>query len=445
MEKVYTDHTLKGDGTQTNKLSIASVTRTGSYSPVNDYCDFTAGENLPEPEKIGHRTLVKMPLDRFGKLYTDAELERIVQLLSEEGSEWRIPTKNDWDELLNAVECPEDRNHNSNELGICLGKNAGKVLKSSELWEDNIQTEGVDNLHMSVLPTHSDSYTAFWTNTKESNKYYIKEFTSDCDGVKQDLFDEEKENFTDSYYPAIRLVKDYDGSNYNMVEKILGDYYLTSLVINPHGDDSEYAKIWTIINLRYEDDQVDGFVDENWDDSVFPRESMFAIFEWNGVDYDSIILLDGEFVVIKKKDDKENREYMVWGNEIIDTHEELDSLSAATVNIENRLNDNITSLDNLSGSTIEIKENVETNRGNIEELSGATTGIDNYISSFKEDGDITEKIDVFFGENASVLLRSFILNVLEGIDGEIKLQRDPDGKIKFGFADNAVFGPIDEE
>ena len=414
MEKVYTDHTLKGDGTQTSKLSIASVTRTGSYSPVDDYCDFTAGETLPEPERIGHRTLVKMPLDRFGKLYTDAELERISQLLDEEDSGWRIPTKADWDELLNAVECPEDRNHNSDELGTCLGKNAGKILKTSELWEDTVQSEGVDNLYMSVLPTHSDNYTAFWANTKKSNKYYIKEFTSDCYGVKQDLFDDEREDFTDSYYPAIRLVKDYDGSNYNMVEKILGNYYLTSLIINPHGDDSDYSKIWTIINLKYEDDQVDGFVDENWDDSIFPRKSMFAIFEWNGVDYDSIILLDGEFVVIKKKDGKENREYMVLSDELIDTHDELDRFKAIS-------------------------------EASISELSGATININNFINSFRNEGNIDEKVNALFGDNASVLLREFILSVLEGIDGEIRLVRGEDGTVKFGFADNAIFGPIDEE
>jgi hypothetical protein len=105
---------------------------------------------------------------------------------------------------------------------------------------------------------------------------------------------------------------------------------------------------------------------------------------------------------------------MVLSDELIDTHDELDRFKAIS-------------------------------EASISELSGATININNFINSFRNEGNIDEKVNALFGDNASVLLREFILSVLEGIDGEIRLVRGEDGTVKFGFADNAIFGPIDEE
>ena len=372
LTKVITDGTLKGNGTMTSPLGIAGVEKTGMLAPALKVFDLTKGGQLPEVAKLGTRYVTKEYVNDYGYLYNGAGIDKIAQRLKDkyvsknskdtERYAWRVPTKADWDALLNSIE-PCDpgrgcREHGSAQCHVELGCVAGKFLKSECGWCNQPACEcnatkpntgctlededyfvepgnpdcngeidhfnsdvpdykpespiGVDKYGMGILPAGVATYNprhnrveyaafgdqaAFWTTTHvhgdlDQDKY-VKSFECEKNGVYQ--FAE----CPNPYY-SVRLVKDYDGSNYYDSEYIDGVLYKTILF-------PESGQVWLASNYadksgfkEYNPDCVEApeVVEVNDGQVVEKRVEMF-INEWNGYYWEKRIMHEGDTIVIE--------------------------------------------------------------------------------------------------------------------------------------------------
>jgi uncharacterized protein (TIGR02145 family) len=364
---VATDNTLKGNGTMFNPLRLSTVEKTGTFSSASEYLDLTNITHLnqmPDGKYKGYRVVTKEKIDNFGCLYPYTAVEKIQRTLEENGSQWRVPSKADWDELLNSLECAEDRNHDSMTC-TWLGMNAGSGLKSSDMWKtyenlpNETPTDGQDIMGLSIYPVgitpdrneiigetdyDAEGFTkmaGMWTSTKlDDGNAYAKIFGYNSSKVDQDTYGEGSKM-------SIRLVKDYDLTNYEAIETILGYPYPTVLVYGIH-EDYSYAKIWTKINLYSDANALGGIRSDEWSavtDSDRGIKDVYFINEWNGSSWDKKPMNDGDSIVIVDKDNLSYHEWRIVDNELVDTFEELSN---------------------------EFKTGIETVRGEIEILSNKT-------------------------------------------------------------------------
>jgi len=351
LTKVITDGTLKGDGTLNSPLGLKGTEKTGMYAPVISRIDLTNGGKLPEVAKLGTRYATIEYVNDYGYLYNDAGVDKIAAQVEEEGRGWRVPSKNDWDRLLNLIEPCQYRNHDDAACHKELGMFAGKYLKSACGWlgqpecacsatvpvtgctvdngtmdgesgdyiddtddygvpQEAIQgPEGVDKFGMCVLPSGVgmlDGYgrpqynsfrekAVFWTTSHvygdvDQDKY-VKVFDWNKGGVVQ-------EAECPSPYYSVRLVKDYDGSNYFDTEYIDGVPYKTILF-------PEIRQIWLASNyakkegfVEYSQGVVPEVIDVNAGEVNEKRKAVF-INEWNGCYWEKKELVEGDTVVIQ--------------------------------------------------------------------------------------------------------------------------------------------------
>ena len=133
MTEAITDGTIIGNGRDGNPLSLNPIEQTGHYKPVIDLRDMTNGESLPTNNELGDRYLTLEKIDDYGHLYNIKGVEELEAKLS---NGWRIPTKADWDNMLNAIEpCAySGKTHDSPDCHVELGKIAGKELKTADDW-----------------------------------------------------------------------------------------------------------------------------------------------------------------------------------------------------------------------------------------------------------------------------------------------------------------------
>ena len=335
--RMATDSTIDGDGTLFNPLRISSVDVTGTYGPADEYFDITESKKMPDGKGKGYRIVTKELIDKFGCLYSLEEMKSIQKDLEEDFSQWRVPTKQDWDELLNAMETdPEYKNHDS-KSNKWLGQVAGSALKSYNLWkeyepikQDEIPVKGRDIAAMSILPLgigpdrneilNDDDFdlegfeklSGFWTSTEDgSGNNYVKIFGYSTAKVDQDTYGE-------GARLSLRLVKEYNYDNYNAVEEILGLPYTTRII---NGICNDYQKIWTDINVysyNY------GVRSEEWN-KIDDRgiKIVYFINEWDGLKWHKKLMKEADSVVIKQYEDKPNHEWRIINGELIDTLEDI--------------------------------------------------------------------------------------------------------------------------
>ena len=357
LTKVITDGTLKGDGTMDSPLGIAGVEKTGMLAPAIEVYDLTTGGTLPEVAKLGTRYVTKEYVNDYGYLYNGAGLAKIQKKLNKKyisknskGNEryaWRVPTKADWDALLNSMEPCEYQNHTSSKCHVELGKYAGKFLKSECGWlgqsdctctvtkpstgctydEENylndgtftegdvpsfnpMSPSGVDKYGMAILPSGVatlDAYgrpqaaafkeqAVFWTTTHiygdVDQDAYAKVFEWNKSGVMQVA------ECPLPYY-SVRLVKDYNGSNYYDSEYIDGVLYKTILF-------PESGQIWLASNYADKEGFIEykmggetpELVEVNNGEVLEKRVEMF-INEWNGYYWEKRIMHEGDTIVIE--------------------------------------------------------------------------------------------------------------------------------------------------
>lgn len=128
--KVYSGYDLDGDGTQENPLNVREVVKSGFFKSVERFIDMTNGEGLPVNPHVGSRYLTKENVSDCGLLYNFEAVKELDAILKDECSSWRIPTNQDWAEMLNALElCEEDMTHGVSLSNANCGKIAGAYLK----------------------------------------------------------------------------------------------------------------------------------------------------------------------------------------------------------------------------------------------------------------------------------------------------------------------------
>ena len=269
-------------------------------------------------------------------------VKKIQDKLTETGSQWRVPSKEDWDGLLNALECPEDRNHSAITC-TWLGKVAGSGLKSANLWKENLNlltedpTNGQDVRGLTIYPLgitpdrneilNDNNHDAegfgqiagMWTSTiNDEGNAYVKIFGYNSAKVDQDTYG-------NGARMSIRLVKEYAYDNFNEIENILGFPYPTELVYGIH-DDYPYAKIWTKINLYFDAEALNGIRSEEWSavtDSEKGVKIVYFINEWDGAEWHKKPMGNGDSVVIIDSEGKPYHEWRIIEGELIDTAEAL--------------------------------------------------------------------------------------------------------------------------
>lgn len=445
--RIVTDGSLTGNGTIFNPLRLTPIERTGTLAPANEYYDLTNGNEfnkIPDGKGKGYRVVTKEKKDNFGYLYSYDAVEAIQKDLIDSGSQWRIPSKADWDELLDALECPEDRNHSASTCNW-LGRFAGSGLKSANMWKEfvNLPTEdsviGQDVKGLTIYPVGitsgrngalSDSshdiegftqIAGMWTTTKDSDdNVYVKIFGYNSAKVNQDTYG-------DGARMSIRLVKDYSDDNYEKIETILGLPYPTELVYGIH-DDYKYAKVWTKINF-YEADKYNGIRSEEWS-AVTNYERgikiMYFINEWDGTRWDRKPLSNGESIVIIDKDGLSYHEWRIINEELIDVadalviefnkdfsevNESIVELSAKTQEIIIFSGFTIDTINEFSGATGEHINNIN---GRIDLLTNTVSGL--------SANDLTPGTYVLEGDYSSEMV--IPTNSTELPDVKIKVSND---------------------
>ena len=331
MTEAITDGTIIGNGRDGNPLSLNPIEQTGHYKPVIDLRDMTNGESLPTNNELGDRYLTLEKVDDYGHLYN---IDGVKELEAKLSNGWRIPTKADWDNMLNAIEPCAYRNHQSHDCHIELGKVAGKELKTANDWpfdpatsavtddtaylfeevvpsEKPINTRGTNKYGFSALPTgfayekggeiqKFGMYTSFWTNTQTMSgarsDYYVKTLMHNKAGVWQSAecpFD----------YRSVRLVKDYDGSNARESAYIGGKYY--EEVLLPSMNSEHKFAIWTKTNVDIEvsDQNQIKYSDYNDNDDSYNTKAhnVYVINEWTGKDWERKIMPEGGVIVINNE------------------------------------------------------------------------------------------------------------------------------------------------
>lgn len=336
--KFITDGSIEGLGTMAQPLRISDMEKTGMYRPVSEFLDLTQDDIIPEGKEKGYRILTKEYLNSFGYLYSLASLNELNKQLIENKSEWRIPSKKDWDDLLNAMEINDEAKNHNLETNGWHGELAGIALKSNKYWKkyetsnNDTPVEGQNISGLNILPlgigTNRNEVlneidndiegfgkiAGFWSNSLDlSNNAFVKIFGYNSAKVGQDTY-------SNGARMSIRLVKDFDGSNYNEIEYILGELYPTTIV-NGVCPKEEYNKIWTSINI-YNSKNLDVVASDEWskvDDKEGLGDIYFFINEWDGEKWVKKLLNDGDSIVIKNNDEKSYHEWRIIENELVDT------------------------------------------------------------------------------------------------------------------------------
>lgn len=370
---VYHDFTLAGTGLQETPLEVSNLAKTGRYRPAIKLLDTTQSEMLPTVNVATHdRYVTKEKVNRFGRLFSWSGVEKITERLQSINSEWHVPTKAEWDEMLNVIDCATPT-HSKVESNVELGETAGSELKATKYWKlkDNSLLSD-DSYGFSIYPVgycgnRGKNYygsfgesAAFWTATVEDNHkdMYVKSFNYDTTTVAQNTWG-------DNYYLSLRLVKKFTGDNFNDAEDIDG---FTSNCVHIPGT----SLIWTRDNIAFSQEQYDGFYPEEWakyeNDEIVDggNEIRYFINDWNGNGWDKHELKEGEGIVLYEGDNGNMHEWLLINGELIDSVLHIKQEFEKTFEeINNRINDEITARQ--EGDT-NLKEEID-NRVNAEAIA----------------------------------------------------------------------------
>lgn len=338
---VYHNNSMLGDGSIINPLKLSNISKTGQYLPAISFIDMTSlnNEGLPtENIRLNDRYVTKEKVSRFGKLYPINGVNKINERLSDVSSEWRVPTKEDWDELLNAIDCAKPE-HSATTSNVFLGEFAGAALKGHDMWNSfNGKVLSDDKYNFSIYPVGYAGYrgkeyygsfglsSAFWTSTEEGGKndMYVKLFDYNEERVGQN-------SWGGNNYLSLRLVKTFNGSNFNEVENIDG-YTVECLQI------PGTKNIWTKNNIGFSQTQYEPFTPNEWE-NYEEYDVRYYVNDWNGSGWDKHELGEGEEIVINNFKDGHMRELILSNGELIDISEVLKSAFQEELNkLDDKIN-----------------------------------------------------------------------------------------------------------
>ena len=451
---VITNETLEGNGKKETPLKISRVHETGTYKPVDKFIDTKKTEELPPINElfVGERILTAENIDTYGYLYSFNNVSNINSLLKIDGSEWRIPTKEDWDDLLNALEQEENRNHNSDGNGD-FGKDAGRKLKSRFIWNSSSDSEvGSDEYGMNLLPCglvdemgiyrYNDAKNGyFWTNDKNLDGLpYYKRFDYNRPTVHQDVCNEETKL-------SIRLVKEFEDNNLQEYEDILGIKYNTKLMPSLKNK----KRIWTTENLIY---NIEGAfqVKEEVGSSCITK---YYINEWDGKLWHKAELKEGESVVIKESkeslDSDDNQEFIVSNGKLLCVNKEIykkilnevspiiDSINSNVDNAEKEIIKINKEISDIKSDSLNTKNDLNSTKVKLETVDSSLKEetsnrvkseetINGNISKLQSDVEINKK-DISDLKNSNISNTEVINKLRTEIQSEITNREDADSLI----------------
>lgn len=506
---VAVDETLHGTGIPSDPVGISSLHRTGQYRPVKEIVSIVDGEKLPSDTsslRIGERYVTKESISDYGYLYNYDAVKKIACDLAATNSPWRIPTKEDWDGMLNAVEpCHGDRNHTSASANRYFGRWSGKLLKSSDLWyhkgtteESNccgqttcidydtmcnntsnkcncdnncestycgksnecncvthFNTDGLDAFGFRVTPAgYADDAknigffgerAFFWTATNsQCENVYAKRFEFNRNSVYQNII--AGQNFL-----SLRLVKSYTGDNFYENEEILGSYYPTVLMPSLNNG----STVWTAVNIAY-CCNCGCRLNPN-DGQNLSSTTHYYVNEWDGKRWKRNELKDGEsVVVIKSPDGKKNVEYRVIGEDFVDitsityndvindVQERLDGITEKIEDEINRSTNKDDEFDNIVNN--ELRPDIRKNATHITVVNdNLVTAVDTINKSIKTVNDnLVDAINTINGGIATEIQeRKDADKVLE--DSIANIEKTIEDEIKRSVAKDDLLEAKDKE
>ena len=487
-EAIATDGSLIGKGLVNSPSGISPVYKTGQYRPVKRIIDITNDESLPKKCKVlpGDRYLTIENVNEYGYLYNYEGVKKIACKLMETHSEWRIPTKEDWDDMLNAIE-PNDKfkNHNDTRSNKFLGRFAGKLLKTSKCWKEDenndccdcyndevtdqtcncgkdivchpnycgeygtchhrhkIDNSGIDKYCFSAVPSgyaneakdflYFKERAYFWTATNhEYRDAYIKAFAYNKSSVLQDIL-------AGNNYLSLRLVKDYTGDNFNERDNILGGSYSTVLMPSVKNGQA----IWTSVNIGLIDCECNCHCKY-----VLPNDGQDMNFikkyftnEWNGKEWIKKELADGESVVVINE--------LVSQQETCNDHCHCDDnepvyktnyieyrvVNGELVDVTKLIYDNV--MEDIQPKLDEITANVEDLSERLEsEINRSTTKDAELEAAIQMESEAREAKDAELEQAiaAEASARESVVNQLwEGLNGETARAQEVEGQLWKGI------------
>lgn len=316
--RIATDDTLDGSGVMTDPLRVSATEKTGTFAAADEFRDLSADNGTltkdeGEPLGKGYRIVTKENISNFGLLYSYNDVLAIKEDLESASSPWRVPSKADWDKMLNSIEDADEcdvntKMHDVTTSNKWLGAVAGEKLKATSMWAEAVDdAKGKDTYGFAVLPVgyiHPENdgtevggkkHAAFWSTTEEDDEHdmFIKRFDDDRKTVYQSTWGPEEKL-------SIRLVKDYDGSNYDESEYIEGIGMTLTCVLM---EDS--STVWTRVNISPR--QYTGATRADlWDTEFSDAENVTEIYlinEWDGEKWIKRQMRDGQTIILREYDD----------------------------------------------------------------------------------------------------------------------------------------------
>ena len=391
------DDTLSGAGRDDSPLGLNPMEKTSCFKAVNKVVDKTRGEYLPHPKNLkkGDRYLTYEEVSDYGFLYNFDSVKEIERDLL---NGWRIPTKEDWDNMLNAIEmCDEDRNHDSLSCNAVLGHMAGAFLKSEDKWmkeecgkkddeyhrphhphkpdftshkedddfevdlgcEDDMEDPmeelsrkprpnpkhhvGFDKFGMSIVPAgYGDGY-QMKDYMGQRGKYWTRTVSHVSD-VFTKRFDFDKGGVVQAADSprsvcSLRLVKDYNGHNYRGTDTIQGVTYNTALI--PSLNTSHGYAIWTAANIASSHRKYHPVLPEGGDKQELRKAFYFC--EWDCENWMKKEMTDGDTTIIHiGPDGDRHREYKLVHGQLINVARDIisivmDKYEADIKDLQNRM------------------------------------------------------------------------------------------------------------
>lgn len=474
------DETLCGAGREDSPLGLNPMEKTSCFRAVHKVVDKTKGEYLPNAVNLkkGDRFLAYEEVSEYGYLYKFDDVLEIERNLT---NGWRIPTKQDWDNMLNAIElCDEDRNHDSLSCNSELGNMAGSFLKARDKWmkedcteetvtyslkskattkttdfefgckdegdedifdttTDNttdvtlkVNTEnnaGVDKFGMRLIPAgYGDGYQMkdylgqrgkYWTATKcHVTDVFVKRFDFDKSGVIQ-------EAESPRAIASVRLVKDYNGHNYRGTDTIHGITYNTTLI--PTENTSHGYTIWTTANLASYQRKYHPVLPEGGDTQDFRKAFFFC--EWDGEDWMKKEMIEGDTVVINLGPDGDrHREYRLVHGKLVNVARDIvsiviDKYDADIKDLQNRVEATEEDINALRVRDAELEAVDQQIWAAIEEEAKAREEVDDQIwSAIENEGKLREEVDS---------------QIWESIENEVNQRQLADAELWRGIKDEA--------
>lgn len=458
---VVTDETLIGDNIS-GPIGISVGEKTAYFRPVEKLIDKTENGYLPSANylKKGDRYLTLEYYSPHGYLYNYKSANRIAD---DAGNGWRVPSKSDWDSMLNAIElCDENKNHESITCNQMFGKVAGQLLKANTEWfstsnsncnggnssdgsescnssdividivdgidepkENTNKPDGVDAYSMSLLPSgygdgglSMDYYGTrckFWTSTVTSiSNYYTKRFDYDKSGVVQ-------VSDSPTALLSLRLVKDYDGDNFYGVETI--NKIPCKTVLMPSTTAKSGYAVWMATNAAFDNEKYCPVIPNGGEN--MSKIKVYYINEWNGFEWVKRQLVDGDSLVLRNGfDNTKDNEFRIIDGVLVNVNslivkEVINKYDAVIADINAHLDNVEEKVD---------KEIVD----RINAVSALQSALDIEVSERKESDEVinstlTEEINTRIEDVDK--LNDAILRTNEALDSEIKTRTDADTEL----------------